>query len=140
MNGKTPEFRTWHNGRLNFAGPHSNKAMVFFFDGKPWDENCDKEHGILTEYTHANDKCGKKIFEGDIVLWNNPDPYDGEDFLVKTVGYNNRTMGYRLYTFAEEIGTKAGSAFFPEDVEVIGNIFEGASKDGVDYGKWRVVV
>lgn len=93
---------------------------------------------VWQQFTGASDRNDKEIFEGDIVLWNNPDPYDGEDFLTKVVGYNNRTMGYRLYSFPEEIGKAAGASFFPEDVEVIGNIFEGASKDGVDYGSWRL--
>ena len=93
---------------------------------------------IIQEWTGSTDKNKTKIYEGDIVLWNNPDPYDGDDFLVKTVGYNNRTMSYRLYTFPEDIGEKAGSSFFPEEVEIIGNIFEGAKKDGVDYGQWRI--
>lgn len=90
------------------------------------------------EWTGALDKNGKEIYELNIVLWDNPDPYDGEDFLTKVVGYNNRTMSYRLFNFPEEIGKAAGSSFLPEQVEVIGNIFEGASKNGVDYGKWRL--
>lgn len=89
------------------------------------------------QFTGALDKKNQKIFEGDIVLWNNPDPYDGEEFVTKIVGYNCRTMGFRLYNFPEEIGEKCGSSFFSEDVEVVGNIFEGAVKDGVDFGQWQ---
>lgn len=89
--------------------------------------------------TDALDKNQQKIFEGDIVLWTNPDPYDGEEFVTKIVGYNRRTMGFRLYNFPEDVENKAGSSFFSEDVEVIGNIFEGAVKDGVDYGLYLKV-
>lgn len=94
------------------------------------------EKAIIHAFTNALDKNNHQIYEGDILLWNNPDPYDGEEFVTKIVGYNKRTMGFRLYNFPEEIGEKCGSSFFPEDVEVVGNIFEGASKDGVDYGKY----
>jgi hypothetical protein len=92
------------------------------------------------EWTGALDKNGKEIYEHNIVLWDNPDPYDWDrDTVTMVVGYNNRVMGYMLYDFPEDVGDKAGRHFFPEEVEVVGNIFEGATKDEVDYGKWRVV-
>lgn len=124
------EFRVWDEG------------MRHYYDG--WSENTDilkdvweniKEYGgTIMQFVGAFDKYQQKIFEGDIVLWENPDPYDGEEFVTRVVGYNCRTMGFRLYRFPEDIGAKAGSSFFPEEVEVIGNIFEGAIKGGVDYG------
>ncbi len=88
----------------------------------------------IQQWTGALDKNNNKIFEGDIVLFDNPDPYDGEDKLTKIVGYNSRVMGFRLYNFTHEINKYSGDVFFSEQVEVIGNIFEGAVKDGVDYG------
>lgn len=88
----------------------------------------------ITQFTGALDKNQKQIFEGDIVLFDNPDPYDGQDQLTKIVGYNSRVMGFRLYNFTHEVDKYGGQVFFPEEVEVIGNIFEGAIKDGVDYG------
>lgn len=100
-----------------------------------------QDHGerfVLQQFTGALDKNNRQVFEGDIVLFDNPDPYDGEDQLVKIVGYNARIMGFRLYDFTHELNKYGGQVFFPEQVEVIGNIFEGAAKDGTDYGKWRV--
>ena len=86
--------------------------------------------------TNALDKNKKQIFEGDIVLFDNPDPYDGQDQLTKIVGYNSRVMGFRLYNFTHEVDKYGGQVFFPEEVEVIGNIFEGAIKDGINYGEY----
>lgn len=94
------------------------------------------EDVFLQQWTGALDKNQQKIFEGDIVFWSNPDPYDNEELVTRIVGYNRRTMGFRLYKFPEQVGKEAGSSFFPEDVEVIGNIFEGAIKDGVNYGEY----
>lgn len=91
---------------------------------------------IWQQYTGALDKNQQQIFEGDIVFWSNPDPYDNEELVTRIVGYNRRTMGFRLYKFPEQVGKEAGSSFFPEEVEVIGNIFDGAIKDGVNYGKY----
>lgn len=88
------------------------------------------------QFTNALDKNNQQIFEGDIVLWTNPDPYDSQENLTMIVGYNSRSMGYKLYNFPEDVGQKAGRHFFPEEVEVVGNIFEGAVKDGVDYGSY----
>ena len=93
----------------------------------------------IQQWTGALDKNNNKIFEGDIVLFNNPDPYDNHEILTMIVGYNTRSMGYKLYNFPEDIGKKSGQNFFSEDVEVVGNIFEGAVKDGVDYGLYLKV-
>lgn len=91
---------------------------------------------IYQQWTGALDKNQKQIFEGDIVLFDNPDPYDGQDQLTKIVGYNSRVMGFRLYNFTHEVDKYGGQVFFPEEVEVIGNIFEGAIKDGINYGEY----
>lgn len=104
-----------------------------------WDDSWheyDVEGLTIQQFTGALDKRQNKIFEGDIVLWTNPDPYDSQDNLTMIVGYNNRSMGYKLYNFPEDVGQKSGRHFFPEEVEVVGNVFEGAVKDGVDYGSY----
>lgn len=88
------------------------------------------------QFTGSLDKNQKQIFENDIVLFDNPDPYDGQDQLTKIVGYNSRVMGFRLYNFTHEVNKYGGTVFFPEQVEVIGNIFEGAVKDGINYGEY----
>ena len=95
-----------------------------------------EEDFTVQQFTNALDKLQQKIFEGDIVLFDNPDPYDGQDQLTKIVGYNSRVMGFRLYNFTHETNKYGGTVFFPEQVEVIGNIFEGAIKDGINYGEY----
>lgn len=129
------EFRSWDGKKFSFSCDCLGEgvelwALSEFFE---WATN-DK----VQQFTGALDKNNRQIFEGDIVLYENPDPYDNETLLVKIVGYNSRVMGFRLYNFSHEVNKSGGTSFFPEEVEVIGNIFEGASKDGVDYGKWLV--
>jgi hypothetical protein len=96
----------------------------------------DEENFIVQQFTGSLDKKNHQIFEGDIVLFDNPDPYDGQDQLKKIVGYNSRVMGFRLYNFTHEINKYGGTVFFPEQVDVIGNIFEGVIKDGINYGEF----
>lgn len=120
------EFRFYRDGRMKYSSQF-NEFYAFF------EAYCSNEDESQ-QWTGALDKNSRQIYEGDIVLWNNPDPYDSQDNLTMIVGYNSRSMGYKLYNFPEDVGQKAGRHFFPEEVEVIGNIFEGAAKDGVDYG------
>ncbi len=119
------KFKAWNDGEWVDPQEFTLDDLVEF-----------SERYKFLQFTGALDKNQKQIFEGDIVLFDNPDPYDGKDQLTKTVGYNCRTMSFRLYNFPEDVGNKAGSSFYPEDVEVIGNIFEGAIKDGINYGEY----
>ena len=122
------EFRFYRDGRMVYSDQFT-EFYAFF-------ESCCPDEDESQQWTNALDKNNNKIFEGDIVLFDNPDPYDGQDRLTKIVGYNPRAMGFRLYNFTHEINKYGGEVFFPEQVEVIGNIFEGAVKDGVDYGEY----
>jgi hypothetical protein len=126
---------------------NKNKFRIWNYKYKAWDNLEDFTLDDPIEFSHcckfqqftgALDKKNKQIFEGDTVLWENPDPYDNQESLTMIVGYNTRAMGYKLYNFPEDVGNKSGRHFFPEEVEVIGNIFEGAAKDGVNYGEWLV--
>ncbi len=135
MSVKVLKFRVWDENIGCFDYSDDEVEFYEFFESGA--ASCGRED-LSQQFTGAHDKNGKEIYEGDIVLWDNPDPYNDEEFVTKIVGYNNRTMGYRLYSFPEEIGKAAGASFFGEQVEVIGNIFEGAKKDGVDYGQWRI--
>lgn len=125
------EFKIWDKQGQNMFGG------TFFWNKLP--NMLFPDNYTVLQWTGAIGKNKTKIFEGDIVLWDNPDPYDWDrDTLTMVVGYNNRVMGYMLYDFPEDVGDKAGRHFFPEEVEVVGNVFEGATKDGVDYGSWRL--
>lgn len=133
------EFRVWDSQskrfrRSNIDGPQNTVWGLKINRGIFQLPNTSKLTNQLS--TGALDKHQQKIFEGDIVLFDNPDPYDGQDQLTKIVGYNSRVMGFRLYNFTHEINKYGGTVFFPEQVEVIGNIFEGAVKDGINYGEY----
>ena len=134
------EFRIWDGQKfLEQCGNHlslDGKNTVFKYEngGLKIVQEYPKEK--IQQFTNAFDKNGRKIFEGDIVLFDNPDPYDNHEILTMIVGYNTRSMGYKLYNFPEDIGKKSGQNFFPEEVEVVGNVFDGAVKDGVNYGMY----
>lgn len=123
--------KQWLKKKVYHLNPH--------FDENGFGEfrlNQHPEGYIIIQFTGALDKLKNKIFEGDIVLFDNPDPYDGQDQLTKIVGYNSRVMGFRLYNFTHEVDKYGGQVFLPEQVEVIGNIFEGAIKNGINYGEY----
>ena len=82
------------------------------------------------QYTGATDSAQKPIYEGDVVLWDNEDPFDGSPAkMKKVVGWNQRCMQYRLYDFPNEIGEKGGEPFWAEDVQVIGHIFDYGNEE-----------
>lgn len=128
------KFRVWNSNAKDWIHDESLSEIGKFGPLNTLTNSFSGEGLVFQEFINALDKKNRQIFEGDIVLFDNPDPYDGQDQLTKIVGYNPRVMGFRLYNFIHEINKYGGTAFFPEQVEVIGNIFEGAIKDGVDYG------
>ena len=145
------KFRAWDNQKKEWfpiknaiclvLNPESTDLCFMTKQGPyPLPQTNQEDGGLnrfeIQQFTNAFDKLQQKIFEGDIVLFDNPDPYDGQDQLTKIVGYNSRVMGFRLYNFTHEINKYGGTVFFPEQVEVIGNIFEGAVKDGINYGEY----
>lgn len=102
--------------------PGDGIVKEFFFDGREWDSAL---YGHLMEWTKSFDANGKKIYEGDIVLWHTEDPFEGGYYHKKmVVGWNQRCMQFRLFEFPNQVGKAAGETFWAEDVRVIGHIFD----------------
>lgn len=93
-----------------------------YFDGA---DGCE-----LMQFTGSSDKEGDLIYENDIVLWDQQDPFDCTPSKAKkVVGWNQRCMQFRLYNHPTEIGQSGGEEFLAEDVVVIGNIFDWRSEE-----------
>lgn len=110
------------------------KFRVFSFHSNQVEYPYEEDYGVYLdgadgyvpmESTGSLDKGGDIIWENDIVLWDNEDPFDCSPAKTKkVVGWNQRCMQFRLYDFPNEIGEKSGEPFLAEDVQVIGNIFD----------------
>lgn len=83
------------------------------------------DYAIPQQYTGSTDSAQNPIYEGDVVLWHSEDPFDCTYRYKKMiVGWNQRCMQFRLYEFPNDVGSKSGEQFWPEDVRVIGHIFD----------------
>lgn len=85
---------------------------------------------IIHKHTGSPDKNNNPIYESDIVLWDQQDPFDCTPSKAKkVVGWNQRCMQFRLYNHPTEIGQSGGEEFLAEDVVVIGNIFDWKNEE-----------
>lgn len=89
----------------------------------------------ICQFTGLTDKNGKKIFEGDIVLWDDDDEcvsvirYDVESaaFVIDEYGINGCLMEYGWDETAGDFGkieTNGFDDYSNLDFEIIGNVFD----------------
>lgn len=108
---------------------HSN--MMEYLNEEDYGYLLDGADGLEPmQFTGVQDKEGKNIWENDVVLWDTEDPFDSYTTRQKKiVGWNPRALGYRLFKTPEEIGKVGGEPFYPENVEVIGHIYDWKNEE-----------
>ena len=76
------------------------------------------------QYTEMKDKNGKRIFEGDIIDFS--DRSDSDGYGVVKYDANETEFGIEYDNIYESLGKH----YYPEDIEVVGNIFDNPGCGG----------
>ena len=115
------EFRIWDK---------QNKC--FYVDNNPYPEHFPKgnDRFVVTEFTGLYDRCGKKIFEGDIIGINNENSsvklpvkfgrYSFEKFIGECGEVSEKTELYGFYVENEYLYIQ----MLNKNALLLGNIFE----------------
>lgn len=79
------------------------------------------------QYTGMKDKNGKRIFEGDIIDFS--DRSDSDGYGVVKYDANETEFGIEYDNIYESLGKH----YYPEDIEVVGNIYDNPNLVRGDY-------
>ncbi|WP_418814598.1 YopX family protein [Ruminococcus bromii] len=79
------------------------------------------------QYTGMKDKNGKRIFEGDIIDFS--DRSDSDGYGVVKYDANETEFGIEYDNIYESLGKH----YYPEDIEIVGNIYDNPNLVRGDY-------
>lgn len=79
------------------------------------------------QYTGMKDKNGKRIFEGDIIDFS--DRSDSDGYGVIKYDANETEFGIEYDNIYESLGKH----YYPEDIEIVGNIYDNPNLVRGDY-------
>lgn len=126
------EFRAWNGSRmLHNVGVHPHMIVYHGAEDEGYTENSEGAYTIspafnryvIMQFIRAYDKNEEKIFEGDVVRWEG----SGFSHTCRVLFDDVEFLGYTLESYNKDedglipIGVHGAK---PEELEVIGNIYE----------------
>lgn len=112
------KFRAWVQGHMYFNHSVSlgvNGTVHFLHNDGEWEVDLHKEVTLM-QFTGLTDRNGKEIYEGDILK-----SWYSRDTTGKDIVYTHEVVQYEIKDYE---GIAGFELLFPQNTEVIGNIYE----------------